>query len=180
MTSVVVRRAVLADADALGSVHVRAWQAAYRGLMPDEFLDALSIEERQRSWRDGLAPGRLADRDVLVVEDPVSSRVCGFAAVGDARDDDADGELWAINVDPDAWGRGVSAPLQDGAVRAHAERGCSGAYLWVVAGTVRARRFYEREGWTSDGGVKDGATFGGRPVRQVRYRRALASPPARD
>jgi hypothetical protein len=41
-------------------------------------------------------------------------------------------------------------------------------YLWVAEANPRARRFYEREGWTADGGVKI-EEFGGRPLREVRY-----------
>ena len=41
-----VRRAVLADADALGDVHVRVWRWAYRSLMPDDFLHRLRADRR--------------------------------------------------------------------------------------------------------------------------------------
>jgi hypothetical protein len=40
-----VRAAVLDNACARGRLHVRAWQAAYRGQMPDAYLDDLSVEE---------------------------------------------------------------------------------------------------------------------------------------
>jgi GNAT superfamily N-acetyltransferase len=157
---VVVRPAVVGDADDLGSVHVRAWQVGYRGLMEDEYLDGLSVTDRQRTWREGLAQP-LPDRDVVVVEDPA-----------DGRDTPGRGELWAINLEPEAWGRGLGAPLLAGAEQALRSRGCSTAHLWVLEGNARARRFYEREGWAPDGGDKDG-TFGGRTLREVRYGRDL-------
>jgi len=43
-----IRTAVAEDAPGLATVHVRSWQLAYRGLMADEFLDGLSVEERER------------------------------------------------------------------------------------------------------------------------------------
>ena len=178
----VVRRAAVGDADAIGSVHVRAWQAAYRGLMPDEHLDGLSIERRRDGWRTGLAAGA-TDRTVLVVEDPEDGHVCGFAVVGDARDEEPAapeaGELWAINLEPGAWGRGLAAPLLAGAVDALGERGARELHLWVVEGNARARRFYEREGWAPDGAVKEDE-FGGQAVREVRYRRRLSGAAARE
>jgi ribosomal protein S18 acetylase RimI-like enzyme len=178
----VVRRAVVGDADAIGSVHVRAWQAGYRGQMSDEFLDGLSIEDRQHSWRAGLTEGP-GDRTVVVVEDPADGHVCGFAVVGDPRDRApaaaGDGELWAINLEPEAWGRALGAALLAGAVVALQGRGSTEAHLWVLEANARARRFYEREGWAADGGVKD-EDFGGRSLREVRYRRGLTGPPARD
>jgi len=50
-----VRRAVPHDAAPIGGVHVRAWQVAYRGLMPDEVLDGLSVEQREQMWQQALA-----------------------------------------------------------------------------------------------------------------------------
>jgi len=34
------------DALEVARVHIGTWQAAYRGLVPDEYLDSLKIEER--------------------------------------------------------------------------------------------------------------------------------------
>ena len=178
----VVRPAVVDDADAIASVQVRAWQVAYRGHMPDEYLDAMSIPDRQAGWRAGIAEGA-TDRAVIVIEDPQDGHVCGFSVVGDPRNEGpnapGEGELYAINLEPEAWGRGLGVPLIDGAIDALRARGATSAYLWVVEGNARARRFYEREGWTADGGVK-ADDFGGRAVREVRYGRVLSGPPARD
>jgi len=51
--AVTVRHAAVGDAPALGRVHVRAWQAAYRGQMPDDYLDGLRPEEREAGWERG-------------------------------------------------------------------------------------------------------------------------------
>ena len=182
MDEVVVRPAVAGDADAIGAVHVRAWQAGYRGHMSDEYLDGLSIERRRQGWRAGLTEAP-TDRTVLVVEDPADGHVCGFAVVGDVRDEEevapGQGELWAINLEPEAWGRGLAGPLLAGAVDALAARGCDDVHLWVLEANARARRFYEREGWAFDGGTKDD-DFGGRTLRELRYRRGWSGGTARD
>ncbi len=52
---ITVRRAAPVDAAAIALVHVRAWQAAYRGLMPDDVLERLSVDERALRWRDILS-----------------------------------------------------------------------------------------------------------------------------
>ena len=177
-----MRAATVDDADAIGRVHVVAWQRAYRGLMPDEFLDGLSVADRQEQWRRGLGEG-LTDRSTLVAEDG-DGAVRGFTTVGDVRGDapegPAVGELWAINVEPAAWSQGLGAALLRAGKRELVGRGHTSAVLWVVEDNARARRFYEREGWTTDGAVKE-STFGGAPVREVRYRRDLNDAvPARD
>ncbi len=43
MTSgrVIIRRATPDDAKAIADVHGRSWQAAYRGLLPDEVIEQM-------------------------------------------------------------------------------------------------------------------------------------------
>jgi hypothetical protein len=50
-----VRRARVGDERAIADVHVRTWQAAYRGQVPDAFLDGLSIERRTQAWSQIIA-----------------------------------------------------------------------------------------------------------------------------
>jgi hypothetical protein len=76
-----IRAPEVGDADGLGRVHVRAWQAAYTGgLMPDEYLDSLSEADRASMWRSSLEnpPRAKAARFVATVDD----EVVGFALVG--------------------------------------------------------------------------------------------------
>src|SRR4029450_11398219 len=101
---VTVRPARIPDAPAMGRAVVRAWQAAYRGHMPDDYLDGLRAEDRaayggRRLRRDGLRG------TILVVER--GGEVVGFAAVGPSPDPPGAGELYAINLDPDHWGAGT-------------------------------------------------------------------------
>lgn len=50
----VIRRATPEDASGIAAVHVYSWQAAYRGVVPDDFLRSLSIEDRETVWRESL------------------------------------------------------------------------------------------------------------------------------
>lgn len=172
-----IRPAEPADAPALGRLHVRAWQAAYRGIMPDEFLDGLDPTEREQRWARSLAqvqPGVDSTRLVVCADsgDPV-----GFAIVGRVRDQDASrarlGELYALNLDPDVWGHGIGKKLLAVATAELARLGFVEAVLWVVTGNVRARRFYEAAGWTADGTARTDESFGP-AIDEVRYRRSLS------
>ena len=72
------------DADALGRVHARAWQAAYRGgLMPDAHLDAFTEQDRAAMWRERLegSPPLVGSCLVATAEE---GEVVGFIAVGRA------------------------------------------------------------------------------------------------
>jgi GNAT superfamily N-acetyltransferase len=72
----------------------------------------------------------------------------GFSAIGD-------GWLNGLYVRPEAWGTGVAGELHDRAVEALHEAGAGTARLWVLQANVRARRFYERRGWTPDGSTRE-------------------------
>jgi GNAT superfamily N-acetyltransferase len=171
---VTVRRATLEDAPALGRVHVRAWRAAYRGQMPDDYLDGLRPEDRAAGWERGLRRDR--DQDpVLVVER--DGEVVGFALVGPAEDPAGAGELYAINVDPDHWGTGAGRALLAAAEAELARLGYAEAVLWVLPGNQRARRFYQIAGWATDGTGRT-AEVQGVVVPEVRYRRRLTPPDA--
>lgn len=166
-TDLRVRRATIADAEAIARVHVRTWQAGYRGIVPDAHLDGLDERARARAWRATLGEGS----DVLVVERDGS--VVGFANWGPSRDADGAGvvELYAIYVLASAWGTGVGPLLLAAAVEEM--RAATGrATLWVLRDNGRARRFYEREGWSHDGGTMDDDR-GDFVLHEVRYARRL-------
>lgn len=48
-----VRVATEGDAGQMDEVHVRTWQAAYRGLVPDQYLElSTNPDRRGRTWSD--------------------------------------------------------------------------------------------------------------------------------
>ncbi|MGB6192960.1 MAG: GNAT family N-acetyltransferase, partial [Terracidiphilus sp.] len=117
------------DAMAVARVHVRSWQAAYRGLIPDAFLDGLRPEDRAQRY-DFADPDPLKPKTIVALDGPV---ICGFATISPSRDHDlpAAGELCALYVDPGSWDRGVGAALISEARQALAERGFKSALLWL-------------------------------------------------
>jgi len=100
----------------------------------------------------------------------------GFASFSPSRDDDADqdrvGEIPAIYLLPDAWGKRIGGRLMDAAVRCLVQAGFSQATLWVLHTNARARRFYEARGWFTDGAEMLDESRGF-PLTEVRYRRSL-------
>lgn len=165
-----IRPATEDDARGIASVHVLAWQAAYRGLVPDEHLDALSIEDRRELWDRVLAGAADRRQRIWVTEE---DGITGFVCVGPSRDADADpsriGELQAIYVHPDAWGRGDGRLLHDTGVAWLRTAGYDEATLWMVDGNVRAAAFYARQGWRPDGAAKH-EVWEGVPMDEIRYR----------
>jgi GNAT superfamily N-acetyltransferase len=169
-----VRRAEPADAAPIAVVHVRSWQGAYRGLLPQEYLDGLEPAGRTERWRRALERDNWPAAGTLVVVS--DGQVGGFANFGPTRDTDASGarvgEISAIYVLPEAWGTGLGRGLMAAALSQLAAGGYETAALWVLESNARARRFYARAGWTPDGSAKQ-EDIGGAPVTEVRYRRPL-------
>ncbi len=169
-----VRPACLDDAAALAGVHVRSWQAAYRGVLEDEFLDGLSVSDREAWWMGRLArvPPRWA---ALVVER--DGTPVGFATSGTTEDrvEPFWGELYALYVEPACWGRGLGRMLLTAAEGRLRADGFSDALLWVIEENEGARRFYEKSGWNADGPTKR-MVIGPSGVTAVRYTKVLSDP----
>ena len=155
---------------AVARVHVRSWQAAYRGLLPDEYLDGLRPEDR--AARYSFEDPDPAKPFTIVAED--SGITTGFATTGRSRDADAEGcgELYALYVDPEHWNRRIGAQLIVAARARLVELGFQQAILWVMKGNTRAERFYQLDGWSADG-TERAETLWGVTVSEVRYRRGL-------
>jgi ribosomal protein S18 acetylase RimI-like enzyme len=165
-----VRRAVPEDADEIARIHVDTWRVAYAHVFPSEYLAGLSVEERLRLWTETLQAGTF---DVFVAE--LDERVAGFASVGATEDEDeraAPGELFAIYVEPDAWGRGLGRMLLSRAEEALRAAGFDEAALWVLEDNPRAQRLYEAAGWAADGTSKPFSASGVETV-VIRYRKRL-------
>jgi ribosomal protein S18 acetylase RimI-like enzyme len=168
-----VRRALDSDAHAIAAVHIESWRAAYVGLVPDDFLAQMSVDQREEAWRENLAAMVWPSPGTMVLVD--TDAVTGFTSVGPSRDDDAapgTGELWAIYLRPDTWGTGAGRLLLGEAVARLREAGFEQATLWVLTGNERARRFYEADGWSSDGTERT-ESRPGFVLNEIRYRRPL-------
>ena len=167
-----LRPAVPDDAMAVARVHVRAWQVAYQGLMPDGYLAGLRPEDRAQRYTFGSADPTQPQTVVAVEADAI----LGFATTAPARDADAtgQGELCALYVEPDSWGRGVGRALASAARSNLHGLGFRQAMLWVVAGNARAQQFYRADGWTPDG-QRGARQIWSVTVPTVRYSRALGA-----
>lgn len=166
----IIRDAQANDADAMGRLHVRAWQRAYRGVMPDEYLDGLQADDRIEMWRERISRSDLPP--LLVAE--VADVVVGFAAFGVEHPPTSPscGELYAMNLDPDWWGQGIGRVLLRRVTEALVAMGFDEAVLWVVPENQRARALYGSEGWAADGSSSTEDILGV-TVTDVRYRKQL-------
>ena len=135
------------DGDVRGKayVHFRSWHEAYAGIVPDSYLDKLTLEKCEElafRWREG----------IIVAKD--GGRVVGFAGYGDAPDETAsgdlpDGELFALYVLREYYGSGVGQALLAETLRLLGER--RRVRLDVLEDNARAIAFYEKNGFRRSG-----------------------------
>ena len=164
-----IREAVPSDCEGIASVQVRGWQAAYRGMLPDDYLDGLDPAGRLKIWERFVndESGRL-----FVAE--TNGRIVGFCHVMPSRDADSDlaAEIAAIYVDPDQWRMGYGGLLCVAACGFSVEQGFRQMTLWVLRENSIGRRFYESMGFQADGATKieKGPGF---VLDEIRYRMGL-------
>jgi RimJ/RimL family protein N-acetyltransferase len=172
--AVSIRLATAADARAIAKAHIASFRWAYRGLMPADVLEALSVSEREMRWRARLEDGErewrvwVAERDGVVV---------GCASTQPARDaghPPLTAEVPALYLVEEASGAGLGRALFAHAVDDLRARGFRRLYLWVISGNQRGRHFYEAAGLRPDGGEKLDAR-GDFTLHEVRYARDLES-----
>jgi GNAT superfamily N-acetyltransferase len=162
-----IRLALDSDARAVAELHIRA----YRGQIPDAYLDQLSdhVEQRTRQWQRTLSD---PSQRLWVAE--VAVGLVGFANTmppGPGPDPGPNAaEVGAIYLDADWAGQGVGRVLFAQAVDDLRLRGYDRAILWVLESNARARRFYEIAGFTADGAIKV-EQRPGFELRELRYRR---------
>ena len=148
MGGTVIRAARVADASQIAVVHVRSWQGAYRGLLPQAYLDGLDPAQRVGRWERSLAEandGRNGRRGhwsqtragpCLVSLGTLRPAMATWIQRGSVRST-------AIYLLPSAWGKGLGRRLMGAALTRLAEAQFDRVTLWVLDSNVRARRFYE-------------------------------------
>jgi GNAT superfamily N-acetyltransferase len=148
MTS--IRPATAADMAAVADLWHEGWHAGHAGHVPDGLTDLRTLAAFHER-----TPPRVGDTSVAVTDvEHGEGAVVGFVmVVGD--------EVEQLFVSP-AWrGTGVAADLLAVAQGRIAAAGHDQAWLAVVAGNARARRFYEKQGWVDEGDLPYEVTAGG-------------------
>ena len=167
-----IRAATAADAEAMGRVAGRSWEATYRGMLPDAVLDEW-IATVTDGWRAAFAEAA-ADTPwrPWVVER--EGRVVGYATTTPAKSffvapPDGAGELTNLYLDPAVIGTGTGQRLYEHAVGDLRDRGFNPLVIWAFRDNERAVRFYERMGLAVDIPDHDWV-LGGVPCPVVRLR----------
>ena len=156
-----IRPARPADSGQIATIWYEGWRDGHLGHVPNASLPYRTHESFVER-----AAGRIADTAVGGVDDEVA----GFVMV-------VDDEVKQVYVSARHRGTGSAGALLAEAERLVAARGHDRAWLAVATGNVRARRFYERQGWTANGEFDYPAYTDEGPihVRCLRYEKPVNS-----
>ncbi len=148
---------------------MRTWRAAYRGQLPNDFLEGLSVDQRARFWDRIFAQGKASGTEAVFVAEDLEPRVVGFASAGPNRGEESEfeGELTTLYVLPAFQGRGLGRRLFLTTCEALGALGRGSLIAWVLASHQQARGFYETLGGRLVGEKKE--PWGGEEVREVAY-----------
>jgi GNAT superfamily N-acetyltransferase len=141
-----VRPAVDADLHEM-TVTVAEGFDSYRAFAPPGWERPTDAVEEQRLRARFHSP----DVWAVVAIDAAGAQAGHVSLLDDAEHPGASAYLWQLFVRPAYHGSGLAVTLHDAFLEAARARGYRGARLRTPAGQARARRFYEREGWTTDG-----------------------------
>jgi RimJ/RimL family protein N-acetyltransferase len=167
MAEVHIRKATLTDAAAIAEIHVVSWQHTYRGLVPDAYLDTMSIINYQARWQASLVSGI---PQLIVAE--LAGQIVGFSSFGQCRDVDAssnDGEVWSIYLSPLYWGRGFGTALLIESRKQLLAQGFMRINLWVIIGNERAVHFYRAAGFRPENESLTTFALLGCDIEEIRY-----------
>ena len=154
-SEITLRGALPEDAPTIAEIWYHGWRDGHLGHVSQELIEL----RHEDSFRTRTAQ-RVNDTTVAVVQ----GQIAGFVMV-------VDNEVEQLYVSALHRGEGVADMLMADAQRRIKDAGYSTTWLAVVAGNARARRFYERCGW-SDRGLFEYAAAGEHgpiPVPSHRY-----------
>jgi|SRR5579859_3567510 len=160
----ITRKGTIDDADAIGRLHALSWMTAYRGLLPDAYLDGNLEEERLAHWQKKMRG--LSSREFVVLSEDEKG-LKGFICVIDEPFHQYTALIDNLHVRPDLKGLGLGGLLLDLAIGELRRMNLKGVYLWVIEGNTPAEHFYRSKG----GREMDTKWFelGGARIREKSY-----------
>lgn len=167
-----IRGADSNDVFAIGEIRVAAWRAAYQKFLPAAYLAALDPQANLDSLR-AILSSESPPFKLRIAE--VRGEAAGFAIVGVARHSASPGtfEIWALNVLPAFWRRGIGTLLVEDALREAKGSGAGTVELWCIKGNDAAARMYLACGFRRTDVTRITSSLTGHPLEEFLYAHAF-------
>lgn len=136
------REAAVTDCMAVAKVHVQSWKESFRGLLPQAFLEKMSVEKRAKAFEKGFT----AESYRMYVAEAQERGIVGFADFGEPRENIGyEAELYAIYLLPEFQRRSIGKKLFNLGAEYFARSGKNSMYLSALE-VSPYRSFYEKTG----------------------------------
>lgn len=136
---ILIRKAEIEDAKGIAKVHIDSWRTTYKGIVPEFFLENLSYEQRELTWKKGIK-----ENSVYIAENE-NGQVIGFSTGGKERTGKYEaytGELYAIYILKEYQGKGIGRLLVRTVVEDLKVKNLNSMLIWAIEENP-ACRFYE-------------------------------------
>lgn len=167
---VTIRKATVDDAKIISFIGVSSWQAAYRGIIPDSYLDDLSVEQREKHLIQSFKNPNIYFA-IAEIESHAVGMICFHPSYHETSEKGA-WEVGALYILPQYWNKGIGRSLIQYAFQFMRENDISVCDVWVLEDNKRARSFYEHMGLIYTG-IQKALTIGGKELVEVCYTIAL-------
>jgi len=139
-----IKRAEAFDAHAISNIHALSWKSAYKGIVPQQYLDELKNDFWANAFEDWISNDKITVQIMYDNDLPI-----GCIAYGKSRDATLPdwGEIVSIYFLPDFMGKGYGKDLINLALSDMKKQGVRDIYIWVLDDNQPARRFYEKSGF---------------------------------
>ena len=159
---IIIRKALPEDADDYTSCFISSWQSAYKGIVPEDYLNDMPKNKE------------LSEKNKKFLTDPGGCEcfcvIHGDKMIGFLTINKADSvNFWAVYLIEAFWGKGYGKIVLDFAINELKRAGQKSVSLWVFEENNRARRFYEKHGFSLDGTKRVIDRYGGVPLVQLKY-----------
>jgi GNAT superfamily N-acetyltransferase len=160
-----IREARLADAEGIARAHTASWRTSYRGILPEQVLARIDVDQRAASWRRVLS-----DRSMfaLVAYDTTHHDIVGLCDAGASRNDARyAGEIYRFYLEHHARRHGLGREMFEQITDWLRDQDRRSLIIWVLETNQHARRFYEAMGGRADRRVPSAVS--GFPVVEQAY-----------
>ena len=164
---IIIRKALPEDAFDFTDCHISCFLSAYKGIVPDDYLNNLLMEKEQLVEK---YIKRLTDQGnceyYCVIND---GKMIGFLIINKSHDEInfCIGEIWAIYLIKEFWDKGYGKEMLNFAINELKRVDNKEIFLWVLEENIRARKFYEKNKFSFDG--TKGEQVYGKSLVKLRY-----------
>ncbi|GAB0166708.1 GNAT family N-acetyltransferase [Lysinibacillus sp. CTST325] len=159
-----IRKANIEDAQGIGKVHVDSWRTTYKGILPDDFLNSLSYEQRIELWKKNISD----DTNYVLVAENEQEEIIGFATGGQRKTNSVPNasDLTSIYLLEEYQGMGIGKQLLKEVFAYFKQKGYEKVFVEVLAEN-KTRDFYEYYGAQYVNNVE--IKIGGKIVEELIY-----------